>query len=256
MSTTLPPNVRVGIVDRTSMAGMTPEALAMLDAAAATAAAIGVTLTVTAAAGGGHLSHAGGTEFDIVGVNADGSPWTPDQRAAIARGAASGGADRFGLYSDADGIWRGNALHIGMSGDGRPSAVWGHGDLTGGAASRAFTEPSELVFLQDFYAGDLLAEDPAAGLAPAANAAAGGLRGGDWRDRETPIRDAIAANRGRNRLHIFRQVLDAMRAEGVENPFRAALQFMRANRPPTIRDAIRQRFGGAGAARYEPVALG
>jgi len=148
-----PVSVVNGINDRTSMEGMTPEALAYLEAAKEAAAAAGLSqIVITAGRGGGHLSHASGTEFDIKGINPDGSLWTPDQRAQVAAGAQSAGADRFGLYDMENGRGKGT-LHMGLSGDGRPAAVWGAGGRTSGAASREFTNPAERAFLTSYQTG-------------------------------------------------------------------------------------------------------
>lgn len=179
MAYSLPPNVTVGIVDQTSVEGMTDAAWQMLYAAASAAAEQGVQLQITAGRGGGHRSHSEGTEFDLIGLNPDGSRWTQEQRVAIAQGAAQGGADRFGLYSGADpfGTFGGNSLHIGLSGPGRPSAVWGFGQQTSGEGSRAFTNPAERAFLTAFDSGSLrsgqpMAYAPPSGPAPARQPAA------------------------------------------------------------------------------------
>ena len=139
--------VNENIRDRTSTMGMTPQAVAQLQAAAKAAAAAGLArIDVVAARGGGHKSHKMGTEWDIIGYNPDGSKWTPDQRVAVAAGAKAGGADRFGLYNMERGLGQGT-LHMGYSGPGRPAAIWGANGLTGGAASRNFSNPYEKQFL-------------------------------------------------------------------------------------------------------------
>src|SRR5690606_25188867 len=69
------------------------------------------------------------------------------------------GADRFGFYGLGEGKLGQGSLHIGLSGKGRPAAVWGATDprtgknLTSGERSRAFTNSAERSFLQAFNAG-------------------------------------------------------------------------------------------------------
>lgn len=175
--------VRAAIIDRTSTGGMTPKALSILNTVAENAAAAGIMqIDVTAAKGGGHLSHRGGTEWDVKGYTADGKLWSPEQRAAVAAAGASAGANRFGLYSFGKGFLGNGSLHIGYSGPGRPAAVWGFRGRTSGDAARAFTNPAEARFLSMFNAGKLgtgyksfvgsaLAIAPADGPTPAAAAA-------------------------------------------------------------------------------------
>lgn len=139
--------VNENIRDRTSTMGMTPQAVAQLQAAAKAAAAAGLArIDVVAARGGGHLSHKMGTEWDIIGYNADGTKWNNSQRVAVAAGAKAGGSDRFGLYNMESGLGKGT-LHMGYSGPGRPAAIWGAGGLTAGPSSRNFTNPYEKQFL-------------------------------------------------------------------------------------------------------------
>lgn len=141
------------IRDRTSTAGMTPQSKKYLEAAAAGAKAAGLAdLKIVAAAGGGHLSHGRGTEWDLVGVNPDGSPWTTKQRIQVAEAARAAGADRFGIYDMSKGTGAGT-LHMGYSGPGRPAAVWGAGGKTSGEASHNFTDPSEKAFLVSYNEG-------------------------------------------------------------------------------------------------------
>jgi peptidoglycan hydrolase-like protein with peptidoglycan-binding domain len=130
---------QIGIIDRTTYEGLTAAALGMWRAAVAGAERAGLArIVMTAGAGGGHASHGHGTEIDIVGYNADGSRWTPAQRVAVAAGAASAGANRFGFYSGGRG---GNSLHVGLGYDGAPRNVaWGPGGRTGGVSVNAFNE--------------------------------------------------------------------------------------------------------------------
>lgn len=149
-SQTQPIKVGEDIHDATSTEGMTPRAMEILQASITAAAAAGLTsLDVVAGKGGGHLSHAEGTEWDLVGRNADGSIWTNAQRVAVADGARQAGADRFGLYEMDKGLGAGT-VHIGYSGNGRPAAVWGADGLTSGAASQQFKDPSEKAFLVSY----------------------------------------------------------------------------------------------------------
>src|SRR3990167_6036344 len=145
--------VQTAIRDRTTTKGMTPQALRVLEGAAQGAAQSGLArLEIVAGKGGGHRSHGSGTEWDLIGYNADGSKWTNAQRVAVAQGGRASGADRFGLYNMSGGLGQGT-LHIGYSGPGRQAAVWGAQGRTGGAASRRFTEPSERAFLADVSSG-------------------------------------------------------------------------------------------------------
>lgn len=146
-------DVSNGIIDRTSLQGMTPEAIRQLQAAVIAAQDAGLSqIVVTAAKGGGHLSHKSGTEWDIKGVNEDGSRWTNAQRVAVAKGARKAGADRFGLYQMDKGLGKGT-LHFGYSGPGRPAAVWGAGGQVRGAKARAFTNPDERSFAASALGG-------------------------------------------------------------------------------------------------------
>ncbi len=179
-----PISVVNGIQDRTSMEGMTPEAIAILQGAQQAAQQAGLSqIVVTAGRGGGHLSHSQGTEWDIKGINPDGSLWTPDQRVAVAEGARAAGADRFGLYNMENGLGKGT-LHMGYSGPGRPAAVWGANGLTSGAASRNFTNPYEQAFLKGYQSGGRVsAYTPMAARTttaqqPAQQAPKGGFLGG------------------------------------------------------------------------------
>lgn len=160
--------VSAAIRDRTSTEGMTPRALELLDAARVAGAAAGLArIDIVAAKGGGHISHGAGTEWDLIGYNADGSKWTPAQRVAVAEGARQAGADRFGLYNMERGVGKGT-LHLGYSGGpGRPAAVWGANGLVRGAASRKFSNPFEIAFLQGPKAvGSMLAYLPVPNTAP------------------------------------------------------------------------------------------
>lgn len=148
----LPVGVSVGIRDRTSMEGMADRAYSVLDGAQAAASAIGVDLKVVAAKGPGHKSHAGGTEWDVVGYHPDGTKWTNAERVAVAQGARQAGADRFGIYNMAHGLGQGT-LHMGYSGDGRPAAIWGANGITSGPLSRMFIDPSERAFRNAYQSG-------------------------------------------------------------------------------------------------------
>jgi hypothetical protein len=138
-----------GIVDRTSLKGMTPQAIQQLRGAIEAASAAGLShIVVTAGKGGGHKSHSEGTEWDIKGVNSDGSRWTNAQRVAVAKGAQSAGANRFGLYEMDKGLGQGT-LHFGYAGKGRPAGFWGANGLTNGDKSRAYKDSDEVAFYKD-----------------------------------------------------------------------------------------------------------
>ena len=168
--------VTEAIRDRTTVKNMTPRAVAQLKAAAQAAQAAGLAeLRVVAARGGGHLSHRYGTEWDLMGYNADGSKWSREQRVAVAQGGREAGADRFGLYEygashpTADG-----RLHMGYSGKAGPAAMWGAGGHVRGAKSRRFTNETERAFARSVTSGkpfDALAHvsasDRATAYAPA-----------------------------------------------------------------------------------------
>lgn len=146
--------VRLNIHDRTGVAGMTAQAGAILRAAAEAAATVGLSrIDVTAAKGGGHKSHGAGTEWDIKGYTPEGTLWTPQQRVAVAEGGRTAGADRFGLYSFGKGYLGNGSLHVGYSGPGRPSSVWGYKGATSGDRSRAFSDQAEKQFLSHFNSG-------------------------------------------------------------------------------------------------------
>ncbi len=99
------------ITDGTSAAGMTPQALRILQGAINGARAAGLErIAITAGRGGNHLSHRAGTEWDIKGYNLDGSLWSKEQRVAVAEGARRAGADRFGIYHMERGLGAGT-LH-------------------------------------------------------------------------------------------------------------------------------------------------
>ena len=147
--------------DRTSFKGMTDRALRYMEAAQQAAEAAGLaSVKFVAGRGPGHKSHKAGTEFDMVGYNADGRLWTNAQRVAVAAGVRKAGADRFGIYNMSNGVGQGT-LHVGYSGPGRPAAVWGAGGRTGGAASRRFTDPSEQAFLKSYNANVPMPTPPA-----------------------------------------------------------------------------------------------
>jgi hypothetical protein len=150
---TAPVNVHL---QNDTMEGMRPEALAGLQAAQTAAAQVGLTgLNILGAFdedGGGHLSHYGGTEFDISGVNADGSLWTDEQRVAVATAVAQTGGDRFGFYTGPS-----RSLHFGYAGlEGGPKApgVWGPNNQLRGVAIENFA-PAEQAFAEALRAGTL-----------------------------------------------------------------------------------------------------
>lgn len=149
-SLAIPIKVAQAIRDQTHVEGMTPKAMKLLEAAVGGAKAAGLDkIEITAAKGGGHLSHASGTEWDIVGRNADGSMWNNDQRVAVAEAARRGGADRFGLYDMEKGLGAGT-LHFGYSGEGRPAAVWGAGGNTSGSKAVQFSDPASINFYRSY----------------------------------------------------------------------------------------------------------
>jgi len=143
------PGVVVDIIDNTTLDGLQPSTLAFLEAAGAAALAAGLDhIQVTAGAGSdGHVSHYDGTEADLVGFNADGSRWRQDQRLAVAGGAREAGANRFGFYTNPNGSFSGNSLHLGTGPGGRnQNATWGFGGQTSGEGARSFTFPGEAAF--------------------------------------------------------------------------------------------------------------
>lgn len=132
-----------------SLDGMTPEAVQLILGMAEQGARAGLDHIELLAgqADTGHVSHYAGTEWDVVGVQPDGSRWTQDQRVAVASGAQHQGANRFGFYSAPGGRFVGNSLHVGLGPEGRnQNATWGYGGATSGDASRAFTHPGEAAF--------------------------------------------------------------------------------------------------------------
>lgn len=147
---------QVNIRDQTSMTGVQPRALNVLNVASNTAKQMGIKLVVTAGRGGGHRSHGMGTELDLIGYRADGSKWTAAERAQVAASGASVGANRFGLYP-------GGSLHIGLAGQGRPSAVWGANGIVTGPSSRQFSNNADIQFLNAFNSGKLFGGTPGAG---------------------------------------------------------------------------------------------
>lgn len=152
-----PVPIIIAIRDKTSVAGMTPRAIQYIEAAAVGAATAGLSeIRIVAGAGGGHKSHAQGTEWDITGANSDGSKWSTQQRVQVADAARVAGADRFGIYDIEKGLGAGT-LHLGYSGKGRPAAVWGAKGLTSGAASQQFSDPNEVAFLTAYRGGKPLA---------------------------------------------------------------------------------------------------
>lgn len=171
-SQSVPIDVRNAIADSTSMEGMTARAQSILQAAVSAGRDAGlVRIDIVAGKGGGHLSHMDGTEWDLVGRNADGSIWTNEQRVAVAQGARSAGADRFGLYDMDRGLGAGT-IHIGYShtspttGEQFVPAVWGAGGVTSGPASQRFTNPADRAFFAAYSSGK-----PYQGTLPATAAA-------------------------------------------------------------------------------------
>jgi muramidase (phage lysozyme) len=124
-----------------SLSGLTPQAIERLkqDAIAAKAAGVDHLVITGAQSMTGHASHGAGTEFDIKGVNADGSTWTKDQRALTSLGAIKMGgpsaADRAGFYP-------GMTLHEGKTNEvqmgPRAPGAWGPGEQTQGVPLASF----------------------------------------------------------------------------------------------------------------------
>lgn len=135
--------LRVAIVDRTTTDGMKPEAVTQLKAAVAAAQSAGLArVDIIAARGGDHKSHFAGTEWDVVGYNANGSKWNDDQRVLVAEGARRAGATRFGLYEGGN-----QTLHFGYGPPGFPQNItWGASGLTSGGASRLFASAANRAF--------------------------------------------------------------------------------------------------------------
>lgn len=144
--------VEYAIRDRTSAEGMTSQALVHLESAAQYAAQAGLArIVVVSGRGPGHRSHEAGTEWDLMGYNADGSKWTREQRVAVAAGARAAGATRFGFYEYGENYPTNDGrLHIGYRG---PAATWGAGGNVRGAASRRYSNEAERAFSSAFYAG-------------------------------------------------------------------------------------------------------
>jgi hypothetical protein len=136
-----------------TLEGMTEQALAGLAAAQTAAAQVGLSeLNILGANdpdGSAHLSHQHGTEFDISGVNADGSLWTDDQRVAVATAVAQTGGDRFGFYTGPS-----RSLHMGYSGAAGPAAAWGPGGRVRGVSLDSFS-PVERAFVEALRTGTL-----------------------------------------------------------------------------------------------------
>jgi hypothetical protein len=136
------------IRDRTSSKGFVPGMQGMFDAMRQAAAEAGLSrLEMVAGKGQGHLSHAHGTEADIVGYNADGSKWSKAQRVAVARGASTAGGNRFGFYS-------GPTLHVGLGYQGSPHNVVWNNKLRGVPGVTSFA-PEEQAFVNALRAGKL-----------------------------------------------------------------------------------------------------
>lgn len=147
-----PATIEYDIRDRTTATGMQPQAIKQLNAAADFAGQAGLSRIVAVAGRGpGHRSHGYGTEWDLMGYNADGSKWTREQRVAVAQGARSAGATRFGFYEyGASYPTMDGRLHIGSRG---PAATWGAGGYVKGDRSRQYTNEAERAFSTAFYAG-------------------------------------------------------------------------------------------------------
>jgi hypothetical protein len=144
------------IRDRTSSSGFVPGMQPMFDAMRQAAADAGLArLEMVAGKGQGHLSHAHGTEADIVGYNADGSKWSKAQRVAVARGGATAGANRFGFYS-------GPTLHVGLGYAGSPHNVVWNNKLRGVPGVTTFA-PEERDFVNALRAGKLASYTASAG---------------------------------------------------------------------------------------------
>ena len=149
--------------------GMTPQARRQLEAAleGAERAGLAEIRVIAGKAASGHVSHYAGTEWDIQGYTADGKLWSREQRVAVASAARDAGANRFGLYST------GRTLHMGHGppGSSAINTTWGAGGLTGGEASRRFTNPAELAFSQSVASGRPF-DTASLGIAPAQPAGA------------------------------------------------------------------------------------
>ncbi len=136
------------IRDRTSSSGFVGGMQPMFDAMRQAAADAGLArLEMVAGKGQGHLSHAHGTEADIVGYNADGSKWSKAQRVAVARGASTAGGNRFGFYS-------GPTLHVGLGYQGSPHNVVWNNQLRGQPGVTTFA-PEERDFVNAMRLGKL-----------------------------------------------------------------------------------------------------
>lgn len=133
-----------------TMQGMTPQAMTMLGAAQTAAANAGLARIEVVGANDvgprGHRSHMYGTEFDLVGYNADGSRWTTEQRVQVASAAREAGGNRFGFYP-------GGSLHAGVGAPGLPQNVaWGPGGQLSGVPVSAFA-PEEQEFVTTLRGG-------------------------------------------------------------------------------------------------------
>jgi hypothetical protein len=141
------------IRDRTSSSGFASGMQSMFDSMRQAAANAGLArLEVVAGKGQGHLSHAHGTEADIIGYNADGSKWTKAQRVAVAQGAATAGGNRFGFYS-------GPTLHVGLGYAGAPKNVVWNNKLRGVPGVDTFA-PEERDFVNALRTGKLASYAP------------------------------------------------------------------------------------------------
>lgn len=146
-ATTIPVDLKLGA---DTMAGMTPQAVGMLEAAQNVAASLGLAKIEVVGANDvgerGHRSHMYGTEFDVIGYNADGSRWTDQQRVAFASAAREAGGNRFGFYP-------GGSLHMGTGAPGLPTNVaWGPGGQLSGVPISAFA-PEEQPFVSSLRGG-------------------------------------------------------------------------------------------------------
>jgi hypothetical protein len=140
--------IQYSIRDRTSAQGLVPGLQSSLAAAQQAARNAGLDhISVVAGKGQGHLSHAQGSEADIIGYNADGSQWSNAQRVAVAKGAAGAGANRFGFYS-------GPTLHMGVGAPGLPKNVVWNDQVRGHPGVTTF-HPEERDFVNSLRNGQL-----------------------------------------------------------------------------------------------------
>ena len=219
----------VTITGTGNLKGLDPHMQSILRGMAAGASRAGLDrLDITAGYEGGHKSHLSRNDLDVKGY-AGNQLWNPEQRVGVARGGGAGGADRFGLYSFGEGYTGNGSLHIGRAGavnprtgERTPRAVWGYRGMTGGDASRAFSDPYERAFLRKFNAGDLAA---AAGADTMMGGAGEDVMGGPsnraYPSRSTHRGEVYSDLQGNRPVSAWRDAIASVESQGEADPYRA-----------------------------------